>query len=89
MPAKYLKKHDVEEYSIHRTGHGIGIGLHEEPSLRYDNDLILQEGMVYCVEPGLYVPGVGGFRHSDTVVLRKNGSHQVTEYAKELDELTF
>ncbi|MEW9676940.1 Xaa-Pro peptidase family protein [Lentibacillus sp. L22] len=82
-------KHDVEEYSIHRTGHGIGIGLHEEPSLRYDNDLVLQEGMVYCVEPGLYVPGVGGFRHSDTVVLRDDGSHQITNYAKELEDLRF
>ncbi|TCP25604.1 Xaa-Pro dipeptidase [Scopulibacillus darangshiensis] len=83
-----FKKADVEQYSIHRTGHGIGIGLHEEPSLRYDNDLILQEGMVYCVEPGLYVPGIGGFRHSDTVVLTKKGSQLITHHPKELEALT-
>lgn len=61
---------NMEQYVRHRTGHGIGIGLHEEPSLKYSNDLVLQENMVFCVEPGLYIPGVGGFRHSDTVILR-------------------
>ncbi|WP_019412891.1 Xaa-Pro peptidase family protein [Paenisporosarcina sp. TG20] len=84
-----FKKAGVEEYSIHRTGHGIGIGLHEEPSLRYDNDLILQEGMVFCVEPAIYIPGVGGFRHSDTVVLTNKGSNLITEYPSGLEDLIF
>ena len=78
----------LEEYINHRTGHGIGIGLHEEPSLRYDNDLVLQEGMVFCVEPGIYIPGVGGFRHSDTVVLTKEGTQLITEYPRDLKSLT-
>ncbi|MBN6885144.1 Xaa-Pro aminopeptidase [Cytobacillus horneckiae] len=86
---KVFKKAGMEQYSLHRTGHGIGIGLHEQPSLRYDNDLVLQEGMVFCVEPGIYIPGVGGFRHSDTVVLTKYGSHLVTEYPRDLDSLIF
>jgi len=84
-----FKKAGVEEYSIHRTGHGIGIGLHEEPSLRYDNDLILQEGMVFCVEPAIYIPGVGGFRHSDTVVLTNKKTKLITEYPRELESLIF
>jgi len=84
-----FRKADMEQYCVHRTGHGIGVGLHEEPSLRYDNDLVLQEGMVFCVEPGLYIPGVGGFRHSDTVVLTNNGSHLITEYPRELEALIF
>ncbi|WP_042221767.1 M24 family metallopeptidase [Oceanobacillus manasiensis] len=84
-----FKKAGVEEYNLHRTGHGIGIGLHEQPSLRYDNDLILQEGMVFCVEPGIYIPQVGGFRHSDTVVLKDDGSHLITEYPRDLDSLIF
>ena len=84
-----FKKAGVEEYSIHRTGHGIGIGLHEEPSLRYDNDLILQEGMVFCVEPAIYIPGVGGFRHSDTVVLTNKGTNLITEHPRELESLIF
>lgn len=77
----------VEEYMNHRTGHGIGIGLHEEPSLRYDNELVLQEGMVFCVEPGLYLPEVGGFRHSDTVVLTEKGTKLITHYPNELESL--
>jgi Xaa-Pro dipeptidase len=84
-----FKKAGVEEYSIHRTGHGIGIGLHEEPSLRYDNDLTLQEGMVFCVEPAIYIPGVGGFRHSDTVVLTNKGTNLITEYPRDLEYLIF
>lgn len=86
---KVFQKYNVDAYSMHRTGHGIGIGNHEEPSLRFDNDLILQEGMAYCVEPGLYVPGVGGFRHSDTVILKEDGSHQITDYPRELEYLCF
>ncbi len=76
------------EYAIHRTGHGLGISAHEEPHLRFDNDLILEEGMVFTVEPGLYVPGLGGFRHSDTLVVEPGGSRLVTEYPRELDPLT-
>lgn len=78
----------MEKYMNHRTGHGIGIGLHEEPSLRYDNDLVLEEGMVFCVEPGIYIPGVGGFRHSDTVYLTKEGTKLITDYPRSLESLT-
>lgn len=76
------------EYAIHRTGHGLGISAHEEPHLRFDNDLVLEEGMVFTVEPGFYVPGFGGFRHSDTLVVEKNGSRLVTEYPRDLESLT-
>jgi Xaa-Pro dipeptidase len=77
------------EYFIHRTGHGIGIGMHEEPSLRFDSGLVLQEGMVFSVEPAVFVPGIGGFRHSDTVILTKNGARTITEYPRELEKLIF
>jgi Xaa-Pro dipeptidase len=86
---KVIRKAGLEDYAIHRTGHGIGIGLHEEPSLRFDNDLILQEGMAFSIEPGLYIPGVGGFRHSDTVILTKEGTKLITDYPKELKDLIF
>lgn len=78
---------NMEQYVRHRTGHGIGIGLHEEPSLKYSNDLVLQENMVFCVEPGLYIPGVGGFRHSDTVILRGEGTQLITHYPSKLEDL--
>ncbi|WP_252502070.1 Xaa-Pro peptidase family protein [Sporosarcina sp. Marseille-Q4943] len=79
----------LEPYMNHRTGHGIGIGLHEEPSLRFDNELVLTEGMVFCVEPGIYVPDIGGFRHSDTVILTNNGTEIITEYPSSLEDLIF
>ncbi|PLR77378.1 aminopeptidase P family protein [Bacillus sp. V3-13] len=84
-----FRKAGLEQYSIHRTGHGIGIGLHEEPSLRFDNNLVLQEGMIFTIEPGIYIPEVGGFRHSDTVILSKDGTKLITEYPRELSDLIF
>lgn len=84
-----LTKAGYAEYAIHRIGHGIGIGCHEEPYLRFDSDLVLEEGMVFSVEPGIYIPGIGGFRHSDTVILTKDGSQLITEYPRELEHLIF
>ncbi|WP_099159542.1 M24 family metallopeptidase [Virgibacillus ndiopensis] len=84
-----FEKDGYGEYAIHRTGHGIGISAHEKPYLRYDNDLVLEEGMVYSVEPGIYIPGLGGFRHSDTVILTSDGSRLITEYPRDLESLIF
>lgn len=82
-----LEAEGYGDYISHRTGHGIGIGQHEEPSLRFDNELELKEGMVFCVEPGIYIPGIGGFRHSDTVILKKEGTEVVTNYPHDLEDL--
>ncbi|MEC1522744.1 Xaa-Pro peptidase family protein [Neobacillus niacini] len=84
-----FKKAGYGEYVNHRVGHGLGLSEHEEPYLRFDNELILQKGMVYTIEPGVYVPGLGGFRHSDTVILTKDGSYSITQYPREIDSLTF
>ncbi|WP_342388794.1 M24 family metallopeptidase [Salinicoccus bachuensis] len=84
-----IKEAGYDSYVSHRTGHGIGIGQHEEPSLRFDNDLVLEAGMVFCVEPGIYIPGVGGFRHSDTVVLTEDGAEVITEYPRDLESMVF
>ncbi|WP_031548042.1 M24 family metallopeptidase [Salinicoccus luteus] len=84
-----IKEAGYDAYVSHRTGHGIGIGQHEEPSLRFDNDLVLEAGMVFCVEPGIYIPGVGGFRHSDTVVLTEDGAEIITEYPRDLESMIF
>ena len=61
---------------MHSLGHGIGLETHEFPRIKYrgeDHATVLQEGMVITIEPGLYMAGVGGIRHEDTVVVRKNG----------------
>jgi len=74
-------------YYINRIGHGIGVALHEAPYLTYYNDLVLEAGMAFTIEPGIYVPGLGGFRHSDTVILHNGEAELITEYPYELEAL--
>jgi Xaa-Pro dipeptidase len=73
---------------IHRTGHGIGIDIHEAPFFAPADETMLQPGMVMSVEPGIYVEGVGGFRHSDTIVVTDVGCEVLTTFPKGLEELT-
>ncbi len=86
---KVFEKAGFAQYVNHRVGHGLGLTEHEEPYLRFDNELILQEGMVYTIEPGLYIPGVGGFRHSDTIILTKTGSYSITQYPRDFEQMVF
>ena len=72
----------------HHTGHGIGLDGHEPPWLDPGDRTIIKQGMVFSCEPGLYFPGYGGFRHSDTVVITKTGIDFITHYPRELDDLT-
>jgi len=76
------------DFAIHRSGHGIGVSVHEHPHLRFDNDEPLEPGMAITVEPGIYVPGLGGFRHSDTLVVTDAGSELVTEHPRSLEAMT-
>ena len=61
------------EYFVHRTGHGIGLDVHEEPYIVGGNDLPLEAGMAFSVEPGIYLPGRWGARIEDIVVATENG----------------
>ena len=72
----------------HRTGHGIGIDVHEAPYFSASDETVLQPGMVMSVEPGIYVDGVGGFRHSDTIVVTETGCDVITKFPKTLPDLT-
>lgn len=72
---------------LHRTGHGIGMGNHEAPWLSAGSSHVLQENMIISIEPGLYFPDIGGFRHSDTVLVTKNSYEVLTEYPSDLGEL--
>jgi Xaa-Pro dipeptidase len=83
-----FRREGLDSYAIHRSGHGIGLSPHEPPYLRFDNDEPLEEGMVVTVEPGIYVPSMGGFRHSDTLVVTPTGSELLTSYATDVESLT-
>ncbi|RYL93787.1 aminopeptidase P family protein [Sporolactobacillus sp. THM7-4] len=72
------------KYFTHRLGHGLGLGEHEEPSMSADNDHTLTAGMVFTIEPGIYVPDVGGVRIEDDIYLSKDGPVTLTHYPKEL-----
>ncbi len=72
----------------HHVGHGIGIDGHEPPWLDPGEKTIMKTGMVFSCEPGLYVPGFAGFRHSDTLEVTKRGMNFITRYPHGLDELT-
>jgi Xaa-Pro dipeptidase len=71
-------------FSRHRTGHGIGLSGHEPPGDMAFNRDRLEAGMTFTVEPGLYVPGAGGFRHSDTVLIDVEPI-SLTTYGRGLD----
>lgn len=77
------------EYSIHRTGHGLGIEAHEAPYIRWDVDDPLEVGMVVSIEPGIYVPGLRGARHSDTVVVTADGHETITDAPRGAERLIF
>ena len=61
------------EYFVHRTGHGMGIDGHEPPYITATSETVLEEGMVFSIEPGIYLPGRFGIRLEDIVILRKDG----------------
>ena len=71
----------------HHVGHSIGLEGHEAPFLDRGDDAVLEPGMVFTVEPGVYIKELGGFRHSDTVVITEDGRRVMTDYPRELKDL--
>lgn len=72
------------QYFIHGTGHGIGLDIHEAPRLAPLSGDVLKPGMVFTIEPGLYIPGLWGIRIEDTVCLKENSCEKLTKMSKEL-----
>ncbi len=84
----YYDEHDLWPYWKHHVGHAIGLRYHEGPFLDLGDETEIRPGMVFTVEPGLYVSGVGGFRHSDTVLVTEEGCEILTYYPRDLESLT-
>lgn len=79
-----IRNQGYGDYFPHRLGHGLGISVHEYPSLTETNTLKLQPGMVYTIEPGIYVPDVAGVRIEDDLYITETGSEILTKYPKSL-----
>lgn len=84
----YYEEHQLMQYWKHHVGHAIGLRYHEGPFLDLGDTTVLKPGMVFTIEPGLYVPELGGFRHSDTVVITQDGIEILTYYPRDLNSLT-
>jgi Xaa-Pro dipeptidase len=71
----------------HHAGHGIGLEGHERPFLDLGDEIALEPGMVFSIEPALYIPGVPGFRHADTAIVTQDGVELATFYPCDLASL--
>ncbi|MTB35897.1 aminopeptidase P family protein [Streptococcus uberis] len=79
-----IEKAGYGEYFNHRLGHGLGMDVHEFPSIMAGNDMIIEEGMCFSIEPGIYIPGKVGVRIEDCGHVTKDGFQPFTKTPKEL-----
>ena len=84
----YITSKGYGEYFIHSTGHGLGIEVHDPISVSSKSDMVLEENMIITVEPGIYIPNVGGIRIEDDVLVTKDGYKVMTSACKRLRRIT-
>lgn len=84
----FLRDEGLGDFLMHRTGHGIGLGNHEAPYLAEGSDDVLEANMLISIEPGIYIPYLGAFRHSDTYLITKDGYENLTPYVDDIESLT-
>jgi Xaa-Pro dipeptidase len=85
---RYFEENDLLPYWRQHTGHAIGLRNHEAPFLDLGDHTKVAPGMVFTIEPGVYAADIGGFRHSDTVVVTPDGIDILTEYPSDIGSLT-
>lgn len=84
----YMDQHGLMDRLLHRTGHGVGLRNHEGPYIAEGSNEILEENMVITIEPGIYIEGIGGYRHSDTIRVTKDGYEVLTTFPTDLANMT-
>ncbi|RUM57551.1 MAG: aminopeptidase P family protein [Persephonella sp.] len=82
-----IKRYGYGDYFIHSTGHGIGIDIHEFPRISYKSDTVLKEGMIFTIEPGIYIKGLGGVRLENVVLCKKDKGEVLTKTSLDLIEV--
>jgi len=80
----YIADKGYGDYFGHGLGHGVGLEVHEKPVVSFRSDKNAEEGMVFTIEPGIYIPGWGGVRIEDTVVVTGDGCRLLTAVPKDL-----
>lgn len=80
----YIVERGYGAYFGHGLGHGVGLEVHEKPVVSFRSEGVVEEGMVFTIEPGIYIPGWGGVRIEDTVLVVKDGCRLLTKTSKEL-----
>jgi Xaa-Pro aminopeptidase len=85
---RYFEEHGLRSNWRQHTGHAIGLRNHEAPFLDLGDTTTVEAGMVFTIEPGVYVSGLGGVRHSDTVVVTPDGIDILTDYPRDIESLT-
>ena len=83
----YLAEHNLNQYFGHGLGHSLGLEIHEEPRLSKAGETLLQPNMLITDEPGVYIPGWGGIRIEDTVLITTDGAEPLTHVPKEFIEI--